>query len=254
MLPAQRQQRILEALSRSGTVRTDDLARRLGVSRETARRDLALLERRALVVRVHGGAVAAPSGTGQESSYLERSTAQTDAKSVIAALAAGLVRPGQTVVIDVGTTAVHAARALPAAFRGVVATCSLLVAAELAGRAGVEVLVAGGRVRRGDLAVSNACTLGFFTDLRADVAFLGSGGVDARAGFTDHFLDEVATKRVIIANTERTYVLADATKHGRVAAHRVCGLDGVAGLITDAAPPPPLATALAEAGAEVVSP
>lgn len=254
MLPAQRQQRIIEALGRKGTVRTEDLAALLGVSPETVRRDLAVLERRALLVRVHGGATAAPSGTGEESSYLERSTSQTEAKAAIGELAGRLLRPGQTVIVDVGTTAVHVARALPPTFRGVVATCSLLVAAELAGRPGVEVLVAGGRVRQGDLAVSNAQTLAFFADLRADVAFLGSGGVDAAAGLTDYFLDEVATKRVILANTARTYVLADTAKHGRVAAYRVCALDDLSGLITDEEPPPPLASALARAGAELIVP
>ncbi|OPG05170.1 DeoR/GlpR family DNA-binding transcription regulator [Microbispora sp. GKU 823] len=254
MLPAQRHQRIIEALGRKGTVRTEDLAALLGVSHETVRRDLAILERRALLVRVHGGATSAPSGTGEELSYLERSTSQSEAKAVIGELAAQLLRPGQTVVIDVGTTAVHVARAVPPSFRGVVATCSLLVAAELAGRPGVEVLVAGGRVRQGDLAVSNAHTLGFFQDLRADVAFLGSGGVDAEAGLTDYFLDEVATKRVILANTARTYVLADSSKHGRVAAYRVCALDDLSGLITDGEPPSALASALVRAGAEVINP
>ncbi|WP_169944905.1 DeoR/GlpR family DNA-binding transcription regulator [Microbispora sp. H11081] len=254
MLPAQRHQRIIEALGRKGTVRTEDLAALLGVSHETVRRDLAILERRALLVRVHGGATSAPSGTGEELSYLERSTSQSEAKAVIGELAAHLLRPGQTVIIDVGTTAVHVARAVPPSFRGVVATCSLLVAAELAGRPGVEVLVSGGRVRQGDLAVSNAHTLGFFQDLRADVAFLGSGGLDAEAGLTDYFLDEVATKRVILATTARTYVLADTAKHGRVAAYRVCGLDGLSGLITDGEPPAPLASALVTADVEVIRP
>ncbi|MBX6382200.1 MAG: DeoR/GlpR transcriptional regulator [Microbispora sp.] len=254
MLPAQRHQRIIEALGRKGTVRTGDLAALLGVSRETIRRDLAILERRALLVRVHGGAATAPSGTGEEPSYPERSTSGSEAKAVIGALAARLLRPGQTVIIDAGTTAVHVARAVPPSFRGVVATCSLLVAAELAGRPGVEVLVSGGRVRQGDLAVSNACTLAFFRDLHADVAFLGSGGVDAEAGLTDYFLDEVATKRVILAGAARTYALADGAKHGRIASYRVCALDCLSGLITDAPPPPPLASALAGAGAEVITP
>ncbi|WP_433413375.1 DeoR/GlpR family DNA-binding transcription regulator [Microtetraspora malaysiensis] len=254
MLPAQRHQRIVEALSQAGTLRTEDLAEQLGVSHETVRRDLATLEQRGLLARVHGGATAVTSGTGEESSYLERSTTQAEAKAVIGAQAAQVLRPGQTVIIDVGTTAVQAARAIPPGFRGVVATCSLLVAAELSGRPGVEVLVAGGRVRQGDLAVSNAQTVAFFQDLRADVALLGSGGLTARAGLTDYYLDEVATKRVILANTARTYVLADSTKHSRVAAYRVCGLDGFSGLITDREPPPELASALVRAGVEVIRP
>jgi DeoR/GlpR family transcriptional regulator of sugar metabolism len=158
------------------------------------------------------------------------------------------------VVIDVGTTALEVARALPITFRGTVATCSLLVAAELAGRPTVEVLVSGGRVRAGDLACSNAQALSFFADLRPDVAFLGSGGVDTGTGLTDFHLDEVATRRIILANTARSYVLADSTKFGRVAPHRVCGLEEFDGLITDEMTSAPLRAAIERAGGVVVTP
>ena len=121
---------------------------------------------------------------------------------------------GQTLLLDVGTTVLEVARALPPDFRGTVATCSLLVAAELAGRRDVEVLVSGGRVRGGDLSLSNAQTVAFFADVRADLAFLGSGGVDAVAGLTDYHLDEVATRRTIIANAARAFIVADSGKLG----------------------------------------
>lgn len=88
----------------------------------------------------------------------------------------------------------------------------------------------------------------FFADLNADVAFLGSGGVDPAAGLTDYHLDEVASRRLMIANTVRSYVLADSRKLGRVAAHRVCALDEIDGLVTDEAPSPELREALEESG------
>ena len=91
--------------------------------------------------------------------------------------------------------------------------------------------MAGGRVRGGDLAVSNAQTVEFFRDVHADVAFLGSGGVAPEAGLTDFYLDEVVTRRVILANAGAAYVLADASKLGKVAAHRVCGLDEVTAVV-----------------------
>jgi DeoR/GlpR family transcriptional regulator of sugar metabolism len=134
-----------------------------------------------------------------------------------------------------------------------VITPSLPVAVELADRPGIEVLVAGGRVRAGDLACSNAHAKAFFADVYADIAFLGSGGVDARTGLTDFHLDEVDIRRTIIANSSRSYILADSSKLGQVAPYRVCGLSEIDGLITDRTPPPSIAAAFEETGGVVLS-
>lgn len=254
MLAAQRRAEIIEALDAAGTLSTDDLAQRLRVSGETIRRDLQLLDQQRLIQRVHGGAMAAPQLRREEPPYSVRVSADSTAKRRIGDLAAGLVADGQTVVFDVGTTVLAVARALPTTFAGVTVTCSLVAAAELAGRPGLEVLVAGGRVRAGDLAISNAHTVSFFDEIRADVAFLGSGCVSAEGGLTDFYLDEIATRRVIIANTTTSYVLADASKLGKVAPHRVCGLDEVSAFVTDAEPPEQQLAQLRQAGARVLYP
>jgi DeoR/GlpR family transcriptional regulator of sugar metabolism len=135
-----------------------------------------------------------------------------------------------------------------------VVTCSLLVAAELAGLPGVEVLIAGGRVRGGDLAVSNAQTAEFFRDLHPDVAFLGTGGVAPEAGLTDFYLDEVATRRIILANAKQSYALADTSKLGKVAPYRVCALDELTAVVTDERPPRSLAGAIRDTGAQLLMP
>ena len=253
MLAAERHRRIVAELARATFVTTDDLTTLLGVSHETVRRDLALLEQRGELARVHGGATALRSPVGEEASFTERRDAHLGEKRAIGRAAAALVEPHQTVVIDVGTTALEVARALPADHVGVIATPSLLVATEVSTRPGVEVLVSGGRLRGGDLACSNAQTVEFFTDLRADLLFLGSGGV-APYGLTDFHLDEVATKRAMLANAARRCVLADSSKFGRTAAHRVCRLRDFDTLLTDTDDcPPDLASALREAGTRVVS-
>ena len=237
MLPVERHARIEQALKSAQVVGTEDMAKSLDVSLETVRRDFIVLEQQGLLERVHGGAMApGPRFVAAEPSFVDRAVLATDGKAAMGAPPRPLwSSPGQTILMDVGTTVLAVARALPPTFRGTVATCSLLVAAELAGRDGIEVLVSGGRVRAGDLALSNAQTLAFFADLRADIAFLGSGGIDVGAGLTDFYLDEVATRRVLIANAATTYVLADRSKIGRIAPHRVCGIDAIDGIITDAA-------------------
>lgn len=255
MLPVERHRAITEAVTAAGVVSTEALVALLDVSAETVRRDMAVLEERGVIHRVHGGAAtAAVRGAGEEQSFTERSTADRDAKATLARVAVQLLQNGQTVVIDIGTTAVEVARAIPQDFRGTIATPSLLVATELADRPGIELLVCGGRVRRGDLACANAHAKGFFADLYADIAFLGSGGVAADVGLTDFHLDEVEVKTTIIANSARSYVLADSSKLGRVSPHRVCALTALNGIITDSTVPDDLSHAIADAGGIIVSP
>ena len=115
-------------------------------------------------------------------------------------------------------------------------------------------LIAGGRVRPGDLAVSNAHTVAFFEEIHADVAFLGSGCVSPDDGLTDFYIDEIATRRVLIANSATTYVLADSSKLDKVAPHRVCGVDEVTAFITDQAPPEQLEAAFRDAAGHIIYP
>jgi DeoR family glycerol-3-phosphate regulon repressor len=254
LLPVARHDAIVQLVNGAHTVSTDELVNQLGVSAETVRRDLALLEERGVIRRVHGGAASLlKRGRGEEPPFSERSVINHQAKATLASVAAGLIEPGQTVVIDIGTTAVEVARAIPGTFRGTVVTPSLLVAAEVAGRPGVDVLVSGGRVRGGDLACSSAHAKALFADVYADVAFIGSGGVDAVAGLTDYYPDEVDVRRTIIANSARSYILADSSKLDRIAPHRVCNLGSVTGLITDVSSSQAVAAAVAEAGGVVLS-
>ena len=126
------------------------------------------------------------------------------------------------------------ARALPEAFRGRVLTNSVPAAMALADREEVELLLCGGQVRRGDAACFGAQAEAFFADFYADKAFLGSGGVHAQAGLTDYHPPEVATRRTIIAHAAASYVLADSSKLGAIAVHRVCPLSRVTAVLTDA--------------------
>lgn len=252
MLPAERHRLILASVADGRVAGTDELAVLLSVSRETVRRDLKVLEQQGSLLRVHGGATARRHTVGPEPSYVDRAGHALEAKRAIGRRAAALVRPGMTVVIDVGTTALEVARALPEDYHGMVATCSLVAAVELAGRPGVDVVVSGGHLRTGDLALWGGVTQEFFENLNPDIAFLGSGGVDAGAGLTDFHLEEVATRRRILARATASYVLADSTKLGRVAAHRVCGLGEFEGLITDKRPETALQAALERSGGQLI--
>jgi DeoR family transcriptional regulator, fructose operon transcriptional repressor len=232
MLPTQRRQAILAQVRKHSAVSADDLARQFGVSVETIRRDLRRLGDKGLLDRVYGGATR-PAGRSSEGSFAARSVRRMAAKRAIANLAASFVEPGDTVVIDIGTTALEVARALPVSFEGRVLTNSVPVAMELSGRREVEILLCGGQVRHGDGACSGAHAEAFFAEFYADRAFLGSGGVHPEAGLTDYYPAEVVVRRTIIEHTAASYVLADSSKLGVIAVRRVCQLDQLTAIITD---------------------
>lgn len=232
MLPSQRRQAILTAVHAEDAASADALARQFGVSVETIRRDLRALHSEGLLERVYGGATR-PSGRSDEGSFMARSVRNVELKRAIAALAVSLVEPDDTVVIDVGTTALEVARALPLTFRGRVLTNSVPAAMSLADRSDIDLLLCGGQVRTGDGACSGAHAEAFFDEFYADKAFLGSGGVHAAAGLTDYYPPEVVVRRTIIAHTASSYVLADSSKLGTVAVHRVCALASITAVVTD---------------------
>jgi DeoR/GlpR family transcriptional regulator of sugar metabolism len=230
MLPIQRRQAILAEVRQTSAVSAEELARRFGVSLETIRRDLRGLRDQGLLERVYGGALSIRSTEG---TFAARSTLHSESKQAIGRLAASLIEPDDTIVIDVGTTALEVARALPKTFRGRVLTNSVPVAMVLSDTEGIELLLCGGHVRRGDAACFGAHAETFFAEFYADKAFLGSGGVHEDAGLTDYYPHEVVARRVIIAHSAASYVLADSSKLGAIAVHRVGPLNDVTAILTD---------------------
>src|SRR5262249_1015002 len=164
MLPSQRRHAILAEVRSATAVSAEALARRFAVSVETIRRDLRSLEGDGLLDRVYGGATrpagrsaqGAAAGRSREGSCAVRSVRNIERKRAIATLAASLIEPEETIVIDVGTTALEVARALPLAFRGRVLTNSVPAAMDLSARTDIELLISGGQVRAGDGACSGA--------------------------------------------------------------------------------------------------
>lgn len=253
MLATERHARILGVVTSRQVASTEDLAAQLGASPETIRRDIRVLDQRGKLRRVRGGAASASVTIG-EPQVEERQLLHRTEKELIGRLAAGLLQEGQTVVLDLGTTATEVARAMASGFRGTVATTSLLIAGELAAHRDIDVLICGGRVRAGDLAVSGAHAVEFFAGINADVALVSSGGVDATRGLTDFYLDEVATRRQILRNARRAYVLADSSKFGIVAPHFVASLGAGLGLISDRNPGGELERELRRKGGAIICP
>ncbi|MGE2715036.1 DeoR/GlpR family DNA-binding transcription regulator [Mycolicibacterium litorale] len=251
LLPEQRHRAIRDLLTRERMIRVEAIAEQLGVSPETIRRDVMTMEKNGWVRRVYGG-VASPIDQPAEPPFDARISASAPAKKAMARRAAELVEPGATVFFDIGTSVAEVARQLPRSFTGRVVTTSLIIASELAGKPGIELAVAGGTVRDGDLAVSGAETRAMLEAYYPTIAFVGSGGIDAEAGLTDHYREEVATRRLVIAHSARTWILGDSSKLGAVAPVKVCDLENIDGLVTDAQADPDIVSALKATGMAVV--
>lgn len=233
MLAATRRSKIVDLVQEQRSVRTEEIARTLGVSVETIRRDLEHLDLGGDLVRVHGGAVLADLAGISEPAFATREGLAAEAKTVIGRAAAALMESAHTIYLDIGTTAASAARQVPGDLNATVITSSMRVAEILAVHPTLTVLIVGGVVRRGDLAVSGSTAVDLLRDIHPDVAFVGSGGVALEQGLTDFEMAEVPLKRMVLRNSKRTFVLADSTKIGRVAPYRVSDLAEATGVITD---------------------
>lgn len=249
-----RHARILDHLAASGSVSVAVLAAELGVSDMTIRRDLLELERDGRLLRVHGGAVLAetPASVAMDSEeprFDARLRRGSDAKSAIAACAAGIVAGYRTCAIDVGTTTYLMAGHLREAGHLKVFTNSLRVSTHLDGGA-PEVYVAGGRVRPEEMSVWGPTAVAQFEKLWFDVAVLGTSGITSE-GFFDYSFEDTDMKRVYLRRSGFKILLCDSAKFQRMSLVQVGTLADINLLITDAEPPSRIAAALAAARVEL---
>ena len=183
MLSAERKRLILERAGQDGRVVASELSREFSVSEDTIRRDLRELASEGLLHRVHGGALPLPKPPVSVS-YASRAAQAPEAKAAIARAAAALVRSGQVIAIDGGTTPLEVAQHLPADLHATVVTHSLPVLSALAGRPGIELIAIGGRVFGEALVTVGPVAVEAYRSIRPDVCFFGVAGIDVDAGVT----------------------------------------------------------------------
>lgn len=232
LLTTERLAIIRTLLSEQGAVRVGDLMRRLGASRETVRRDLAELETLGEIRRVHGGAVPAGQRAALEPPFASRKVSMLAEKKAIAAAAAQLVQDGESLYLDLGTTALEVARQLSGRQLTII-TNSVPAALAAVHAPGSIVVLLGGTLRPGDRALSGAETLRGMQHYYVDTAVIGAGGVSAKAGITDYHLEEAAVRQTAVEHAKRTLVVADHKKFGVVGVAAVCALTDVDCIITD---------------------
>ena len=209
MLTTQRKKLLLARLAAEGQLVAKALAHELGTSEDTIRRDLRELAAEGLLQRVHGGALPASAAMGDLAVREQVSTAD---KVALGRFGASLVKPGQVVILDGGTTALQVARHLAPGLRATIVTHSPTVAIELAQHVGVEILLLGGRLFRHSMVNVGADVIAAASRLRADLFFLGVTGVHPDAGLSTGDAEEAAVKRALHARAAETVVLASPEK------------------------------------------
>jgi DeoR/GlpR family transcriptional regulator of sugar metabolism len=228
MLTATRQAKILDSLHTDGEVTVEDLAGQFGVSLSTIRRDLNALSAEGLLRRVRGGGNIEPDKVP----FSDVKNQQRAEKMRIAARAAQLVNDDDVVLIDIGTTTALLARELRGR-RITVITSSLAVIDELREDDAVELIVLGGAVRKNYNSMVGVLTEQALAQIRATTCFLGTSGVRPDGTIADTTGMEVPVKLAMIASSQRTIVLADASKFPGVGLLSVCGPDKITGVVTN---------------------
>ncbi len=232
----------------SGLVSVEALAEGLGVSPSTIRRDLQSLDAGGILRRVRGGAGCIADDDPVP--FDEVATVATDDKERVARGAAELVRDGDVVLLDIGTTTARLARLLRGR-RITVITSSLAVVDELRHDSTVELLVLGGILRRNYLSFVGMLTEQALREVRAHRLFLGTSGIGVDGQVMDSTLVEVPVKRAMIGSAEQTVVLADRGKFPGTGLLPVCGADAVDVLITNDGADPTTLAAYRAAGTDV---
>jgi DeoR family transcriptional regulator of aga operon len=242
---------ILERLSANGGVGVAELAADLDTSPATVRRDLQLLADQRLLSRTHGGAVA--HGVLYELPLRYRGARHGEEKRRIAIEAAERIADGTVVGLTGGTTTTEVARALSDRRRLTIVTNSLSIAAELAVRPNLKLVVTGGVARPESYELIGPLAEATLTGLNLELAVVGVDGISRSAGLTTHHEAEAHTNRALIEHAQRTLVVADGSKIGQTAFARICAADRADELITDSTANPRELDELREAGLVVTT-
>lgn len=243
-----RQSLIAARVAESGEVSVAELVADLGASEATVRRDLAELDARGEVRRVHGGARRLEQ-RGHDPGFAAREAANADGKRRIARAVSDLLRPGEAVVLDSGTTCLEVARVITGPAR--VVPLSLPVVQALAGR--VEMTLPGGELRSGELSFAGPLTERALSQLRVDTAVISPCAFSLDLGATAYDLSDAAVKQAAMRAAARRVLLCDRSKWDRAAFAWFADLDDIDLLVTDHEITGPEAERLAAHDVEVVA-
>ena len=250
MLIEERRRAILEALHLDGRVLVTELAKRFRTSHVTIRKDLEILHTTGKIHRTHGGALPAREGALEDPTLREKEKLHRKEKILIAAAAAHMVKEGQVVILDSGTTTTAIARALRHHQNLTIITNAVNIAAELAGSS-LYVILTGGTLRKNSFSLVGPIAEETLRRLNADVLFLGVDGFDVRYGLSTPNILEAKVNRAMMDVARIVVAVCDSSKFGRRSLSLIAPPSALHGVITDRLAPKNDIDQLRKAGIEI---
>jgi DeoR family transcriptional regulator, aga operon transcriptional repressor len=232
MLSEERRREILELLQSEGRVLVGDLSKRFRTSLITIRKDLQVLHHMGQLERTHGGALPVKTGALYDRTLREKERLHRREKLRIATAAAAMIRAGQVVILDSGTTTTAIAKACRHFKNLTIITNATNVAEELAGTS-VEVILTGGTLRKNSFSLVGPLAEESLHRLSADLLFLAVDGFDVGYGLTTPNLLEARVNRAMAEAARRTIVVCDSSKFGRRSLSLILPTTSVHETITD---------------------
>ena len=232
MLAIERRNLIVERLRQDKVVSVHELALEFKTTEMTIRRDLALLEQDSLLTRSYGGAVFNEK-VGYESEFLTRQSEDSDTKTLIAARAASLVTPGDSIGIDVGTTALEVAKQIRNIPDLTVITSSIPVVNELCTANNIKIICTGGELSPKDMSLTGHTAINMLKEYVLDKVFIGAAGISFDHGFTLFNMQDALVKRVLIERALEVIVVAYSGKIGLARYASLCNIEAANKIITD---------------------
>lgn len=252
MYSEERKQKILELIQSSGSMSTSDLAKSVGASPITLRKDLAILESMGLVKRTHGGAISKGIPNRMELSFSEKTNFNLEEKVRIARRASEMIQVGDSIILDAGTTTLQIAKYIKDKIDIHVLTNSVYNLLELAESPGIEVSLTGGSLRKISRSLIGPLAISSLNSVHAGKLFLGATGVSLEKGLTSPNMIEAQTKSTMIRAADTVILVVDHSKFGKTALGKFGEIEEVQILITDKKAPSEVIERIIQKGIEVI--
>ncbi|MBW3698214.1 DeoR family transcriptional regulator [Vibrio sp. T187] len=249
---SKRRENILSQLKENGSVSVIELSQEFDVSTVTIRNDLAYLEKKGLLMRSHGGAISVQDIV-PETTIEVKTSLNTGLKASIAQVAADMVKDGDNIILDSGTTTEKIAQLLGKK-KGVVAmTNGLNIAQSLSQYSDVEVMITGGSLRRKSQSFYGTQAEDNLRSFNFSKLFLGVDGFHIDSGITTHNENEARLNRMMCEVANEVIVVTDSSKFGKLSLHKIIPSEKINTLITDNKIPKEYKLALMAKGINVIT-
>ncbi len=252
MTIAQRLDHLVGIVEASGFINIKDLARHCQVAEITVRRDAKALAEKGRVRLEHGGVAAVGRAAPRSGGGGQESVGNIDRKRGIAAFAASLIQPHDTLFLDSGTTVQELARMLPRDFPLTVVCCSLDAFEACRDRDNCEIILVGGMFSPDSTLFYGPESVEMLKKFRTHRAFFGATGCDSKLGVTCRYINDVQHKQVALATSIDPVLLVDSDKFGRVGSHFFSEPSVFSAIVTDPWLTPDRRQEFTDAGCNVI--